>query len=227
MKYKLFALALLLPTYNSHAQPMLTEMDKTSYSLGVKTGQHYHKQAIELNPQSFQEGILAGLHNKTPALSEQEMQQLLTKLQENQLAKSQVQAAAVAQENLQKGKEFLANNKKNKDIISLPSGLQYKIITAGKGTAPTLTDIVTVNYRGTLLDGTEFDSSYKRNESATLPVNNLIKGWQEALTLMSPGAKWKLFIPAELAYGEQASGIIQPNSTLIFDIELLNVLPKK
>lgn len=224
MKYfNLIVLVLLLPTSLLSAEE-LSEIDKLSYSLGIKTGEHYRTQDIQLNPEKFYAGVVAGINQQPPILSATEIQASLTKLQTTQIAKLQQQKELLAKENLAKGKEFLEKNKQNKDIIVLASGLQYKILASGNGESPKLTDTVTVNYRGTLIDGTEFDSSYKRNESATLQVNHLIKGWQEALLLMKPGDKWKLFIPAELAYGEQAaSALIAANSTLIFEIELLKV----
>lgn len=228
MKYhKLFAIALLLPINYVYAQELTTEIDKISYSLGIKTGEHYRKQEIKINPEQFYAGILAGVNNQPSALSEQEINTLLTKLQSDQVAKNNLNNEAMAKENLAKGKEFLEKNKQNQGIVVLSSGLQYKILASGKGNSPTINDAVTVNYRGTLIDGTEFDSSYKRQESATLQLNQLIKGWQEALMLMKPGDKWRLFVPSELAYGEQAAGPnIKPNSALIFDIELLAVSKK-
>lgn len=225
---KFLAFTLLLPTNLILAQALTSELDKTSYSLGLKTGEHYRKQDIKLNPEQFHAGVLAGMNQEKSALSEQEINTILAKLQADQIAKNNQQNAKVAKENLIKGKEFLEKNKQDKKVITLPSGLQYKILASGKGISPKANDVVTVNYRGTLIDGTDFDSSYKRNESATLPLNQLIKGWQEALTLMKPGDKWMLFIPSELAYGEQSpSAIIQPNATLIFEIELLAVNGKK
>lgn len=228
MKYiKLLSIVLLLPTYNLTAQPLITELDKTSYSLGIKTGEHFRTQAIQLNAASFHDGLVTGLNNKKPALTEAEIKILLAKLQEDQMTKHKAQTEILANSNLDQGKEFLAKNKQNKDVITLASGLQYTILASGKGEQAKPNDSVTVNYRGTLIDGTEFDSSYSRNESITFQVNHLIKGWQEALVLMKPGDKWKLFVPAELAYGNQAAGaIIKPNSTLIFELELLAIKGK-
>ena len=225
MKYsKLLTIALLLPAYNLNAQDIASDMDKISYSLGLKTGQHYRNQSIALNTESFQEGVVTGLSNNPAKLSEQEMNNLLAKLQQDQQTAAASKDATLAEENLAKGKEFLEKNKTNKDIIVLPSGLQYKVLASGKGESPKLSDAVTANYKGTLIDGTEFDSSYKRNQPATFVVGQLIKGWQEALQLMKPGDKWQLFIPAELAYGDKAAGpIISPNSTLVFELELLKV----
>jgi FKBP-type peptidyl-prolyl cis-trans isomerase len=134
----------------------------------------------------------------------------------------------VGDTNKQEGQQFLAANKSKEGVITLPSGLQYKILQEGTGPKPAATDTVTVNYRGTLINGTEFDSSYKRNEPATFGVNQVIKGWTEALQLMPVGSKWQLFIPSELAYGERSPGAeIGPNSTLIFDVELLSIKDKE
>jgi FKBP-type peptidyl-prolyl cis-trans isomerase FklB len=135
---------------------------------------------------------------------------------------------AAAAENKTKGEAFLAENKKKEGVVTLPSGLQYKILKAGEGPKPTAEDSVKCNYRGTLIDGKEFDSSYKRNEPATFPVKGVIKGWTEALQLMPVGSKWQLFIPPDLAYGERGAGeLIQPEATLIFEVELLSIENKK
>jgi FKBP-type peptidyl-prolyl cis-trans isomerase FklB len=140
----------------------------------------------------------------------------MTKKQEEAMKKA-------AEKNKKDGAAFLAENKKKEGVVTLPSGLQYKIITQGTGNTPKATDTVTVNYRGSLVDGTEFDSSYKRGQPATFPVNGVIKGWTEALQLMKEGAKWQLFIPSDLAYGEKGAGnVIGPNATLIFDVELIS-----
>jgi len=228
MKYiKILLIALLFSAYNLNAEPLTTELDKTSYSLGIKTGEHFRTQAIQLNAASFHDGLLAGLNDTKSALTDEEIKILLAKLQEDQMTKHNSQTESLAKSNLEKGKEFLETNKQNKNIITLASGLQYTILASGKGEHPKPNDSVTVNYRGTLIDGTEFDSSYSRNESITFQVNHLIKGWQEALVLMKPGDKWKLFVPSELAYGNQAAGaIIKPNSTLIFELELLAIKSK-
>ena len=135
--------------------------------------------------------------------------------------KHQQQEAAT---NKEAGEKFLAENKKDKDVVELASGLQYKVLKQGTGKKPTLTDTITVNYRGTLIDGTEFDSSYKRGEPVSLQLKNVIKGWQEAVPLMPVGSKWRLFVPPSLAYGDKAAGpVIGPNSTLLFDVELLSI----
>jgi FKBP-type peptidyl-prolyl cis-trans isomerase FklB len=219
----LLSITCLLSINYAFAQDLTNETDKISYSLGFKTGEHYRKQEIDLNSKQFYAGVLAGFKNQTATLTEQEINASITKLQEQQVAKDNLRKENLAKENLVKGKEFLDKNKQTQGIVVLPSGLQYKVLSSGKGNSPTINDSVTVNYRGTLIDGTEFDNSYKRHESATLQLKQLIKGWQEALILMKPGDKWRLFVPSELGYGAQAAGPIQPNSTLIFDIELLKV----
>lgn len=141
-----------------------------------------------------------------------------------QTAKKQEPSAAVAEKNKRDGEDFLAVNKKKEGVIALPSGLQYRVLKAGKGKSPKATDNVTVHYRGTLIDGTEFDSSYKRGQPATFPVNRVIRGWTEALQLMKEGARWTLYIPSNLAYGERGAGAnIGSNATLIFEVELLSI----
>jgi FKBP-type peptidyl-prolyl cis-trans isomerase FklB len=148
---------------------------------------------------------------------------------QGQLQAKQVEATKVlAEKNKKEGEAFLAQNKAKEGIVALPSGLQYKILTAGAGNKPALEDTVVCHYKGTLIDGTEFDSSYKRNQPATFAVKGVIKGWTEALQLMAVGSKWQLFIPASLAYGESARGnVIGPNSTLLFEVELISIQGKK
>lgn len=198
--------------------------DKISYSIGVDVGKSIQKQKIEINPESFMTGFKDGQANKTTLMTEDEIRQTLLALQTEMLERQKTEMKAMAAKNLNDGQKFLAENKKNKDVVTLPDGLQYRIIKEGKGDSPKATDIVTTHYRGKLIDGTEFDSSYNRGEPVKFTVNGVIPGWTEALQLMKPGAKWELFIPAKLAYGEHGVGqIIGPNSTLIFEVELLNV----
>lgn len=204
-----------------------TEQDKFSYSLGVKTAENFLNQDIKINLQQFYSGLSDVFSNKKPQLTEKEMEDAITKFQKQQMAKINAREKELAVENLAKSKAFFAENKNKPNVTTLPSGLQYTVLTPGKGNSPKLGDSVTVNYRGTLLNGTEFDSSYKRNESTTFPLENLIPGWQEALLLMKPGAKWKVYVPPQLAYGDKGAGqAIEPNSALIFEIELVSVKPK-
>ena len=160
----------------------------------------------------------------TPPLTEQEIQNTLTTFQKEKATKQE----EVAKKNKNEGEVFMTANKKKEGVKALASGLQYKVIKAGTGRKPNMNDSVTTHYRGTLLDGMEFDSSYRRGQPVTFPVSGVIGGWTEALQLMEEGAKWQLFIPPNLAYGEQgAGGVIGPNATLIFEIELISVQEKK
>jgi len=171
----------------------------------------------------FYQGLKDGIKGKS-ALSEADIQTVMTKFQEGQISKIKKQRQDLAVANMLASKKFFSTNKNQPGIKSLPSGLQYKVIAKGKGKNPTLDDIVTVHYKGTLLNGTEFDSSYKRKGPSSFPLKNVIKGWQEGIQLMKAGSKIKLFIPPELAYGEQGAGkFIGPNSALIFDVELLKI----
>lgn len=195
------------------------QKDKASYSIGINIGNSLKQQSLDLNPDMVAAGIRDVLSNAKPLLTEQEIQATLMEFQKQMLG----QRADKAKKNKKDGDDFLAENKKKKDVLTLASGLQYKVIKEGKGKKPAATDTVTTHYRGTLIDGTEFDSSYKGGEPVSFPVKGVIPGWTEALQLMPIGSKWQLFIPAELAYGEGGQGPIPPNSTLIFDIELIGI----
>lgn len=197
-----------------------TDKEKFSYSVGVQLAQNVIQQAIKIDNESFLQGISDMLNRQGLRLSVDEMQQVLVAYREGEI-KRQEQAGVT---NKEAGEKFLAENKKDKDVVELASGLQYKIIKQGEGEKPALNNTVTVHYRGTLIDGKEFDSSYKRGQPINLPLNNVIKGWQVALPLMPVGSKWQLFIPPDLAYGANAAGPdIGPNSTLLFEIELLSI----
>jgi FKBP-type peptidyl-prolyl cis-trans isomerase FklB len=201
-----------------------TQKDKASYAIGMSMGGSLKKNGIEVNSDVLFAGIKDALSGSKPLMTEEEMKDTMTALQKEAQAKQQEQAKAVAEKNKKEGEAFLAANKKKDGVITLKSGLQYKIIKSGSGKTPKATDSVTVNYRGTLIDGTEFDSSYKRGQPATFPVNGVIPGWTEALQLMKEGAKWQLFIPSNLAYGERgAGGVIGPDAVLIFDVELISI----
>jgi len=201
-----------------------TEVDKVSYIIGTQIGRDFKSKDIEVNLEPLMWGLKDVLGDKELAMSQEEMQKVFTDFQQQLRAKLAAKAAKEATENLAKGTAFLDQNKTKDGVKVLPSGLQYKIITEGAGATPTATDKVRTHYRGTLIDGTEFDSSYKRNQPAEFPVNGVIKGWTEALMLMKEGAKWQLYIPANLAYREPGRPGIPPNSTLIFDVELLEVV---
>lgn len=200
-----------------------TDKDKLSYSLGHNVGTNLKQQQIDVNIDVLLQGLKDGATG-TSTMKEEEIRETISNYQRERIAKQAEEQRKAGEENAKKGKAFLEENKKKEGVVALPSGLQYKVITEGKGKKPTDKDLVTTHYRGTLLNGTEFDSSYKRNEPATFPVNGVIAGWTEALQLMSEGSKWQLFIPAELAYGTRGGGgKIGPNETLVFEVELLAV----
>ena len=205
-------------------QPPQTLKQKASYSFGVDIAQRLQAQGIDLDYNALNQGIADFSAGKELALNDDDRLKAKTEFQQ-QLQEALIkQQASIAEANLAAGKVFLEENAGKPGVITTESGLQYKIITTGDGKQPKDTDTVTTHYRGTLIDGREFDSSYKRNSPATFPVKGVIKGWTEALQLMHVGDKWQLFIPSELAYGTNQRGeIIEPNSTLIFEIELLGI----
>lgn len=209
------------------ATTLSTEQDKLSYSMGVMTGKAFKEHQIQVNAQAFSAGLNDGYTGNKTLLTDTEMHQLLANFQQQAMVKMQEKMKQAAAENAQKGQAFLAENKSKPDVKTTADGLQYKVIKPGNGESPAATDTVTVNYEGRLLDGKVFDSSYQRGKPITFPVNGVIKGWQEALQLMKPGAEWELYIPAELAYGTQgAPGVIGPNETLIFKVSLISVQKK-
>ena len=201
-----------------------TEMDKVSYSIGANIGQNFRKNELQINLPVFIQGLKRALNGGELLLTEADMRQVMQDFQKKMMDKQRKIMEEQSTKNLAAAEKFLAENKTKKGVVTLPSGLQYKIIRAGTGATPAATDKVKTNYRGTLLDGTEFDSSYKRNAPATFGVTGVIKGWTEALQLMKEGAKWQLFIPPNLAYGPRGPRNIPPNSALIFEIELLEVV---
>lgn len=209
---------------NPAAAALKTDVDKVSYIIGTQIARNFKSQDIEVNLDSLLWGLKDGMAGKEPVLTQEEMQQIYTNFQQQMMAKQAAKRAKEAAENLTKGKAFLDQNKTKEGVKVLPSGLQYKVIKEGTGKIPSAEDRVKTHYQGTLLDGTEFDSSYKRNQPAEFAVNGVIKGWTEALQLMKEGAKWELYIPADLAYGERGRPGIPPNSVLIFQIELLEVV---
>jgi FKBP-type peptidyl-prolyl cis-trans isomerase FklB len=201
-----------------------TKKDKVSYVIGVNVGKGMQQQSIDIDPDIFAKGLKDAMTGAKTAMTDEEMRQVLTAFQKEMAEKQAEKMKVVAEKNKKEGEAFLAANKKKKGVKTLPSGLQYKVIKEGTGEMPKLTDTVTTNYRGTLIDGTEFDSSYKRGQPAKFPVKGVIAGWTEALQLMKVGSTWQLFIPSSLAYGERGAGnIIGPNATLIFDIELISI----
>jgi len=209
------------------AAPLTTQKQKGSYAIGLRIGGGLQKDGVDLDAASLSRGIRDALSGAKPALTDQEAQAALTVMATEVRAKQQAKLDAVSNANKLQGDTFLAGNKTKDGVLTLPSGLQYKVLTAGTGPKPAPTDKVTCNYRGTLVEGKEFDSSYKRGEPVTFGVSQVIKGWSEALQLMPVGSKWQLFVPPDLAYGAQGAGQdIGPNSTLIFEVELISIAPK-
>ena len=204
-----------------------SQKDKLSYALGLDLGNQLKRQAIEVDPSLFSQGFKDALSGGKTMMTEAEVRTVMAELQSLMQAKQVEATKMLAEKNTKEGDAFLAQNKTKEGVVTMPSGLQYKILQAGAGNRPALDDTVVCHYRGTLIDGTEFDSSYKRNQPATFPVKGVIKGWTEALQLMPVGSKWELFIPANLAYGENArSNVIGPNSTLLFEVELISIQGK-
>lgn len=199
------------------------QKDKESYSLGYQFGENIKKQGVEINLEVYTAAIRDAVAGKEPLMSPEQIRETLSNLQKRMFAAQQVQLREKAAKNLEEGKAFLTENAKKEGVKTLPSGLQYKVITEGTGASPKAGDTVTVHYRGTFVDGTEFDSSHKRGGPATFQVDGVIKGWTEALQMMKEGSKWELFVRPELAYGERGLGRIPPNSTLIFEVELISI----
>jgi len=204
-----------------------TEKDQRSYAIGMSVGTGLHQNSIDVDPKILMQGLTDAMAGGKTLLTDDEVKNTMAALQTELRAKQEVKVKEEGDSNKKAGEAFLAANKTKPGVVVLPSGLQYKIVTEGKGPKPTAVDTVECNYKGTLLDGTEFDSSYKRGKPAEFPVGQVIKGWTEALQLMPVGSKWDLYIPSGLAYGERgAGGVIGPNATLTFEVELLSIKPK-
>jgi FKBP-type peptidyl-prolyl cis-trans isomerase FklB len=207
-------------------EPLKDQKEKASYSIGLELGTSLKKGNMDVNTDTLLKGLKDGLSGAKPLLTEEQVKETMTALQKEMMEKQAAAQKEAGEKNAAAGEKFLAENKKKDGVKTTASGLQYKVLKEGTGEPPKETDTVVTNYKGTLLDGTEFDSSIKRGEPATFPVNRVIKGWTEALLLMKPGSKYQLFIPAALAYGERAVGKdIGPNSTLIFEVELISIKP--
>lgn len=207
------------------AKPMTTKTDSISYVLGQEVGGYYLSQEIAVNTDEFMQGFVDAF-KKTSAMDQATKDRLIQQFQTEQQAKMQAVAGKKSAENKTKGTAFLEENKKKEGVVTTASGLQYKIVKQGQGVNPKATDVVKVHYHGTLIDGTVFDSSVQRNEPATFPLNRVIPGWTEGVQLMTPGSKFTFYIPSNLAYGDREAGAIAPGSTLIFEVELIEVNPK-
>jgi FKBP-type peptidyl-prolyl cis-trans isomerase FklB len=200
---------------------------RISYTIGLNIGRDFVSQDVDVDTAALMAGVRDGLGGQKPRLSDEEMLAEVKAFREAMMAKQEAKQKELATKNQTEGAAFLAKNAKEPGVVVRESGLQYKVLKEGAGPMPKADSIVSVHYRGTLLDGSEFDSSYERNEPLTLPVGGVIPGWTEALTLMKEGSKWQLFIPAALAYGEAgAPPAIGPNATLIFEVELLSAAAK-
>jgi FKBP-type peptidyl-prolyl cis-trans isomerase FklB len=213
------------------APALKTRKEKFSYALGMNIGSglgnNLKKQSVDVDSNLVSQGLKDSLAGGKTRLTQEEAQAVLTEVQNEVRKQQQEKTQQAATANKTEGEAFLAANKAKQGVITLPSGLQYKILTAGTGPKPTAADTVVCNYRGTLINGTEFDSSYKRGQPATFGVGQVIKGWTEALQLMPTGSKWQIFIPSGLAYAERGAGAdIGPNATLIFEVELLSIQEK-
>lgn len=204
------------------APELTSEMDKINYSVGYQIGGDFKKQGVELAPDQLVRGIKAALEETQPALPPEEMRAALMALKKKIIAEQENEKKKAIENYMAEGETFLAKNANVEGVVTLASGLQYKILKDGTGKKPTLNDTVTVNYRATLIDGTEFDSSYRDDKPATIPLSNVIPGWKEALPLMKEGAKWLIFIPHRLAFGEKGP---LADRTVIYEIELISVKP--
>jgi FKBP-type peptidyl-prolyl cis-trans isomerase FklB len=203
------------------------EYAKISYSVGYQVGGDFKRQKLTIHPELFLKGIQDALEDNELLMNKAEIQKLLVDMKKKIVASEQEKKKKEAEQSLAKGKTFLSKNEKKKGVRTLESGLQYRILKKGSGASPKEADMVTVHYRGTLIDGKEFDSSYKKGEPVTFRADSCIRGWAEALQMMNVGDKWKLFIPPDLAYGERGAGLISPNSTVVFNMELISVRRSK
>ena len=214
------ALALELGAADA-AKPLESQKQKASYGVGMNVGKSFKSDLIDLDIDAFMAGFKDALAGKESAVSGADLEKAMADLRADVSKKSEERAAS----NKKAGEEFLTKNKTNKDVKTTESGLQYIVEKEGNGPTPKATDTVKVHYRGTLIDGTEFDSSYKRNEPAEFPVSGVIKGWGEALQMMKVGSKWKVFIPPSIGYGDQGQPpVIPPSAVLVFEIELLEIV---
>src|SRR3954470_474568 len=213
-----------IATLAQDAAPELkTDKDKFSYALGMNFGENFRKQGLELDPTVFAKAFADAFGTGKTAMSEEDMKTVLTAASQEIRKKQAALQAEKADQAQKEGEKFLSDNKSKEGVVALPSGLQYKVLKQGTGEKPTLEDTVVCNYKGTLINGTEFDGSERHGGPATFPVKGVIAGWTEALQLMPAGSKWQLFVPAGLAYGPQGPGDIGPNATLIFEVELVSV----
>ncbi|MCK9281899.1 MAG: FKBP-type peptidyl-prolyl cis-trans isomerase [Melioribacteraceae bacterium] len=229
--FKIFVVILLMTitlnaqTKKEQKMKLVSEQDSISYSIGQSIGKNLSDPSFDLNYEAVVEGIKDAMVNHTSIMAEEDMNKVMTTFNNKIMSKRNAVVNELKEKNAALSQAFLEANKQKEGVTVLPDGLQYKVITTGTGVSPLATDKVKVHYKGTLITGEEFDSSYKRGEPTEFGVNQVIKGWTEALQLMKVGDKWELFIPAELAYGENGAGqMIGPNSALVFEVELLEIV---
>ena len=205
---------------------LTTDRDKESYALGMNIAKGMKAQSVDIDPAIMARAMRDILSGAKPLLTDDEMTAELKQLQEEIRAKQETARKDLGDKNLQEGQAFLAANRTKEGVVALPDGLQYKVLKEGNGAVPKPSDVIVCQYRGTLIDGTEFDSSAKHGGAVTFPVDRIIKGWSEALQRMPVGSKWQLFVPPDLAYGDRGAGqIIGPNAVLVFEIELMSIQP--
>ncbi|HEY3275359.1 MAG TPA: FKBP-type peptidyl-prolyl cis-trans isomerase [Syntrophorhabdaceae bacterium] len=231
MKLKFFLCAIIItlagPLYAQEGVLLKEKKDRMSYTIGVDIARTLKKQSIEVNPDIVKEAMRDVFSGRTLRLTEQEMADAKTKIEKDASDQKNAEVAALAEKNKKEEEKFLAENKKKEGVVTLPSGLQYKIIKAGTGKRPKEDDVISVHYRVMRLDESEIESSYKKPEPETFSLENVVPGWREGAILMPTGSKWRLFVPSKLAYGEDGVGeIIGPNTMLIFDLELIQILEK-
>ena len=229
MKHTSIFIAALLaasPALAQNSNDLKTEKDKVSYSIGLDIGTTFKKQAMDIDPAMLLRGLQDAVGGAKPLMTDEQVKETMATYSKSMMEKQTAAAKEAGGKNKEAGDKFLAENKKKEGVKTTASGLQYKVIKEGEGPSPKATDIVETHYRGKLLNGTEFDSSYERNEPTSFPVNRVIPGWTEALQMMKKGAKYELWIPSELAYGERGAGReIGPSETLHFEVELLGIKP--
>jgi FKBP-type peptidyl-prolyl cis-trans isomerase FklB len=230
MKKTLLSLALVGASSLSIAAEPIKSLDtqdqKVSYSFGLVLGKRMTNDMPDLNIEVFVQGLKDAYSNNTQLITDEQVAKILSDFQRDMQQKQFEQVQKAGEENKKAGMEFLAANKNKEGVVTLESGLQYKVLTEGKGKQPGPSDVVKVHYTGSLINGTVFDSSIDRGQPVTFPVNGVIAGWTEALQLMPIGSKWQLFIPSDLAYGPNGNRSIGPNETLLFDVELLDIEAK-
>lgn len=216
------------PATNSSASTLTTQKEKISYAIGMNIGKGMRRDSIDIDPDLLVRGLKDAKAGGPTLLTDEQAQAAITELQNEVRQKMEADRKASEETNKKEGDAFQAANKAKEGVKVLPSGLQYKVLKEGTGPKPAATDSVVCNYKGSLINGTEFDSSYKKGEPATFPVSGVIKGWTEALQLMPVGSKWQLVVPPDLAYGARGAGdVIGPNQTLVFEVELLSIAPPK